>query len=159
MCKFIMFYLGIMASPQLLRIVIARLMLLFLWQLSSGEDLRHNPNHDIILKNDYAFSFQYFHRLALCQRCTVLILCLFMLLGGFFFYCVVKCKTTSLYDFACYEVEVSSPYVKILAFWRTLVVCISPWNSSVAFYLLFWVKLWMLQRYLWHFLTTVFRFF
>lgn len=42
----------------------------------------------------------------------------FMLLGEFFFYCVVKCKTTSLYDSACCEAEVSSPSVIILAFWR-----------------------------------------
>jgi len=39
-----------------------------------------------------------------------------MLLAGFLFYCVVKCKRTSLYDSACCEAELSSPSIKILAF-------------------------------------------
>lgn len=42
----------------------------------------------------------------------------FMLLGGFFFYCVVKCKPASLYVSACCAAEVSSASINILAFWR-----------------------------------------
>lgn len=50
-----------MTGPQLLQIVIAPLMLLLLWQSPPGEDLYPISHHVILLKNDCASSFQYFH--------------------------------------------------------------------------------------------------
>ena len=153
MCKFIMFCLGIMVSPQLLQIVIAKLMLLFLWQLLSGEDLHHSPHHNIILRNDWACYFQYFHGLALCQRCTVLIMSSCFLQG---FYFTVWWNANAPLCMILLAVKQSCPVppLKFWLFWRTLVMHISPWNCSVALYLVFWPKLWQLQRYLWDFLST-----
>lgn len=44
----------------------------------------------------------------------------FTRLCKFFFYCVVKCKPTSLYESACGEAELSNLSIKILPFWRIL---------------------------------------
>lgn len=78
-----------MAGPQLLQIVIAPLMLLFLWQFSSGEDLCHSTNsHVIVLKDGCACSLQYFHGLPLSKVCgfgTVSVLH-----GESFFCCVIE---------------------------------------------------------------------
>lgn len=136
MCKFIMFYLGIMAGPQLLQIAIARLMLLVLQQLSPGEDLHRNPHRDIIPKKDWACSLRYFRRLALCQRCTLLILSL-CFLEGFSF--TVWWNANPLLSMFLLAVKQRCPVLP-LTFWLSggvLVMCIRPWNWSVGLYLVF----------------------
>lgn len=134
MCKFIMFYLSIMAGPQLLQIAIARLMLLFLQQLSPGEDLHCNPHRDISLKKDCACSLRYFRRLALCQRRTLLILSL-CFLEGFSF--TVWWNANPLLCMFLLAVQQRCPVLP-LTFWLSggvLVMCIRPWNWSVGLYL------------------------
>lgn len=78
--------LGAMADPQLLHTVVPWLMLLLLWLLSPGEDLSHNPHHDIILKHNHACYCQYSHWVALCQRAAVLY-CLYTSLKVFLLLC------------------------------------------------------------------------
>lgn len=136
--------LGAMADPQLLHTVVPWLMLLLLWLLSPGEDLSHNPHHDIILKHNHACYCQYSHWVALCQRAAVLILSLYFS-ESFSFTVWWNAKPPP---------SMSLPVVKQrcpvcpLKFWLSggcFIIYISPWNCcqlSLLNQLFVWCQFW-----------------